>query len=249
MTTILLILLFIFIGLMILVMFLLLKRAVITINQQAKEYFVDKLQVYDELIEEKEKKLKGLSEELENKQKAIEEQIEIPKVSTDVYLYDMKNINYQDVEIFQKMKNIDEKFDINTKELLKKFISEKFSEENISIYEKLIEERSSISQDLVYELVLKNTKEQEQIIREMLKDGNVILDDFLKKNKKFNIIKFISYFDKIIAKLDPFIYVYVGNTNENYDNVHSYIRTKVDESIYKGFSIIYKGRLYDYSLK
>ena len=49
--------------------------------------------------------------------------------------------------------------------------------------------------------------------------------------------------------VDPFVYVYVGNSKENYDHLHEFVKTKVDENIFKGVSIIYKGKLYDYSLK
>ena len=45
------------------------------------------------------------------------------------------------------------------------------------------------------------------------------------------------------------MYVYVGNSKENYDHLHEFVKTKVDENIFKGVSIIYKGKLYDYSLK
>ncbi|MEG1288142.1 MAG: hypothetical protein RSD29_02160, partial [Bacilli bacterium] len=46
-------------------MFVLLKKIVKLINEQSKLFFVMKLQSYDELIDEKEKKL----EKLENKEK------------------------------------------------------------------------------------------------------------------------------------------------------------------------------------
>ena len=90
---------------------------------------------------------------------------------------------------------------------------------------------------------------EENNIREILGDLASILDDFNKKHKKFNLLKFISYFDKIIMVEDPYIYIYVGDSKENYDKLHPFIRTKVDDHIVKGISIIYRGKLYDFSLK
>ena len=51
------IIVFAFLALMILIMFFLLKNIVKTINEQSKSYFALKLQDYDDLVEEKSKKL------------------------------------------------------------------------------------------------------------------------------------------------------------------------------------------------
>lgn len=249
MTTALLVILFVFIGLLIGVMFLFLKKTVIKINQQSKDYFVDKLQVYDELIIEKEKKLKGLNEKLEIKQKEIDDSGESKEVVQDVYLYDLKNINYQDDKVFEKMKDIENRFNINNVGLVKKFIKNNFTEEPVLYYNRLIETRDKLNQDLIYKMVSKSSLEQEEVVRGLLAEDSGLLDDFKKKNKRFNILKFTFYFDKIIDKADPYVYVYVGNENENFDDIHPFVRTKVDKAIYKGIFIVYRGKLYDYSLK
>lgn len=230
-------------------MFLFLKKTIQKINQQSKDFFVEKLQVYDELIVEREKRLKGLNEKLENKQKEIENKKIIPSNSQEVYLYDMKDINYQDEKIFQKMKNIDKRFDINNTNLVKNFIKNNFTEDGIMQYNQFMDIKKKIKEEIIYDVVSKSPKEQEKIIRELLKDNSVILDDFFKKYKRFNILKFVSYFDKIINKVDPYIYIYVGDSLENFDSINPYIVTRVDEDIYKGVSIVYRGKLYDYSLK
>ena len=64
----------------------------------------------------------------------------------------------------------------------------------------------------------------------------------------FDLKKFISYLNKVIDSLDPHVYVYVGDKNLNYDNLNEYIKTVFDDSIFRGFKIIYRGKLYDYSL-
>lgn len=250
MTTIFVILLFVFVALLIIVMFLFLKKMVIKINQQSKDYFVDKLQIYDDLINEKEKKLKGLNEKIESKQRKIEMQDAEAEESSPVYLYDMKNIDYQDEEIFQKMKDVEKKFNIDNASLIQEFVKEHFQEDSVSYYQQLVECRNSFDQEIIYQLVLKSSTEQERIVKDLLKENTQVLDDFKKKNKKkFHVLKFISYFDKVIDSVDPYIYVYVGTPLENFDSLHPFIKTKVDDTIYKGICIIYKGKLYDYSLK
>jgi hypothetical protein len=230
-------------------MFLFLKKLVLKINQQSKDYFVDKLQVYDELINEKEKIIKGLDNKIEEKQREFEKDIELGNNKQDVYLYDDKNIEYQDTDIFKKMKDIESRFSFNSSDLVKDFVSNYFTEEDISYFQKLMDIRDKMNQDFVYKVVSKGPLEQKEIVLELFGDNKDIVNDFCKRNKSFNILKFISYFDKIIDKYDPFIYIYVGSKNENYDTIHPFIRTRVDEKIYKGISIIYRGKLYDYSLK
>lgn len=250
--TLLLILLFVFIGLVIMVMFLFLKRIVVKINKQSKNYFIDKLQAYDNLIKEKEEKLKGLNEEINKIKKISEEEINKNnenKVEKSVFLYDNKNIDYQDGDIFQKMKDIDSKFNIDNIALIKKVIDENFDDSNVFIYEKLLQIREQFNEEFVYKLITSREKVQEEKIKELLGDYSVLLDDFKNKNKKFNVTKFLSYFDKIISDEDPYIYIYVGNKNYDYSDLNPYIRMKYDEKIYKGISIVYRKKLYDYSLK
>ena len=61
------------ICLLVFVMFLILKKTVKTINTQTKLYFVDKLQEYDYLINEKEEKLNQIDKEIKEKESKKEE--------------------------------------------------------------------------------------------------------------------------------------------------------------------------------
>lgn len=245
----LLVILFVFIILVIIVMFMFLKRVVVNINKQSRDYFVDKLQTYDELISEKEEKLKGLNKRIKSEEgnKVISKDLEKNDL---LYTYDIKNIDYQDLDIFKKMKDIDSRFNINNFKIINQFIELYFEECDIVYYNQLLDIRGKLDQSFIYKLVSKNANNQEEEIRKIFtQDMARIVDDFLKKNKKFNILKFVSYFDKIIKKEDPYIYVYTSSEKENYNKINSFIRSRVDENIYKGIAIIYRGKLYDYSLK
>ena len=56
------------IGILVLIMFFILKKTVSAVNSQTKTYFVDKLQAYDSLIDEKEQRLNEIEELLKNKE-------------------------------------------------------------------------------------------------------------------------------------------------------------------------------------
>ena len=258
MSVIFLVLFFAFIVLLIIVMFLLLNKLVFKVNQQSIDYFVDKLKVYDNLIEEKENKIKELNELIDNKNNELNKKDEVKTVvsnettvnnESQMFLIDnMKNVTYKDDDIFKKMKDVDKKFDFDNVKIINEFIDNQFENETIMEYNKYISLKKVFTQDVIFDLLTKKESIQKEKIKELLGDSCGILDDFIKVNKKFEVKKFISYLNKIIDNLDPYIYIYVGNRNENYNYLNEYIKTKFDDSIFKGFKIIYRGKLYDYSI-
>jgi len=249
MTTIFLVLFFVFIILLILIMFLLLKRLIFKVNQQSMDYFVDKLKVYDTLIDEKEKKLEELNGLIEHKSQELnKKEEEKDKNNQPVFLYDLGNVIYKDKDIFKKMKEVDKKFTIDNEEILRKFFQNTFDTETVKDYNRYYRVRKKFTQDVVFSLMTQKESTQKEKIKELLGDSGELLDDFMKSNKVFNLKKFISYLNKVIDNLDPHVYVYVGDKNLNYDNLNEYVRTEFDDSIFKGFKIIYRGKLYDYSI-
>ena len=99
------------IGILILVMFLILKNAVTKISDQTKAYFVDKLQAYDYLINEKEEKLNEINKQIEEKELGIEEDnkdSENKNFEFDYNIIDLFNATkYQDSSLFELNKFIE----------------------------------------------------------------------------------------------------------------------------------------------
>ena len=91
--------------LLVFLMFIILKKTVNVVNAQTKTYFVDKLQAYDSLIDEKEKKLNEIDELLKNKELGLTE--EEVKFKKDGYDFD-----YNIIELFNSV-------EYQNKELLK----------------------------------------------------------------------------------------------------------------------------------
>ena len=63
-----------------------------------------------------------------------------------------------------------------------------------------------------------------------------------------SIDNFMNYLEELIDLNNPTILVYVGNKEENYDHLSKYIKTKYTKDIYRGIRIIYKNKMYDFSL-
>ena len=143
------------IALLVFVMFLILKKTVEAINSQTKTYFVDKLQAYDSLIDEKEQKLNEIDELLKNKELGLKENEN--KQNNDNYDFDYNIIDlfnsteYQDKDILKINKLIEEKFDFNHEKLIKEFLS---YIKNVDKYEFCLNLKNKFTSQIVYKVKL-----------------------------------------------------------------------------------------------
>lgn len=234
-------------------MYIFLKRIVDKINKVSKEYYLDKVQIYDNLIQEKENKLNQLNDEIskidsEKEENSKEEIVENNNNSSE-YEVNIKKINYQDENILQQVKVIDEKFNINEEDLIRRFIGKIPNNQNYDVYNELKRYRDKLNSKVCFELSSKNAKKQEEYIRSIFKNKEEIVNNYMKKNSKMNIISFRSYLDKIMSKMDPYVYVYVSDKNINYDYLSDIVRTIYDERIFRGVMIKYKNKMYDFCIK
>lgn len=213
------------------------------------DYFLDKLKAYDNLIDEREKKLEELNELINNKENELNKKEENQVTSNSpIFLYDMKNISYKDNDIFKKMKEVDQKFNFDNRKIIAEFLKNKFDMNLIEDYNRYSMIKDKFNQDIVFDILTKKESRQIEEVRELLGDSAFMLDDFMKGNREFHLKKFISYLNQMIEDLDPYVYISVGDKSENYNDMNEYIRTEFDDSIFKGIRIVYRGKLYDYSI-
>lgn len=232
-------------------MFFILKGTVRKINSQTKLYFVDKLQEYDYLIDRKEEKLNNINEEIKKQEKLIVEGQESSRKNTyefDYQIIDLFNkTKYQDKNIFELNRKIDETFNIDYIELLKKFLE---YVKDDGTYQFCVDLRNKFTSEVVYQLKIMNSDEQKKYLSEMLKEQeyNIYKLYLLMALKEASVDGFMEYLDELIDLNSPNIMVYVGSKYENYDYLSKYIKTIYSKEIYKGIRIIYRKRIYDYSL-
>ena len=231
-------------------MFIILKSTVKKINSQTKLYFVDKLQEYDYMIDDKLDQLNQINEEIREKELEREEQ----GTSTNSNNYDfdyqiielLNKTEYQDKNIFELTKEIDEKFQMDYVALIKKFI------ENIKddgSYEFCVNLKKKFTSDEIYKIKIMLDDEQVSYLKEFLNEEEFkIFDLYRKMEKKPSIDGFLDYIEELIDLNSPYVLIYVGRKDENYDNLSKYIKTVYSKDIYKGIKIIYRKKIYDYSL-
>ena len=248
--TILFILACVIIAVLVLIMFIILKKTVSAINSQTKTYFVDKLQAYDSLIDEKEQRLNEIDELLKNKKLGLDEEKSSSKkegYDFDYNIIDLfNNAEYQNKELLKITRLIDEKFDFNHEKLIKKFL---MCVNNVDKYEFCLNLKDKFTSEVIYEIKTLLDYEIDGFMENFLteKEYNIYIL-FKDLNGTFAIEDFVDYLDRLVDLNDPTITIYVSNKKENYDYLSKHIKTVVADDIYSGIKIVYKDKIYDFSL-
>lgn len=232
-------------------MFVILKKTVRIVNSQTKSYFVNKLQGYDDLIRDKESKLSEIDELIKDKEKGIKEDNTHNDVKTgyafDTNVIDLLNsTQYQDKNIFELNKKIDENFVVNYEELVKDFLA--LCDEDKD-YDFCLNLRGKFSSDVIYDLKSMMSDKQEEELKEMLSNKEYkVYEAFKLVVSDHSIDNFIDYLDQLVDLNNPKITILVGNKSENYDHLSENIETVFNDKIYRGIKIIYRNKVYDFSL-
>ena len=232
-------------------MFVILKKTVRIVNSQTKSYFVNKLQGYDDLIRDKESKLSEIDELIKDKEKGIKEDNTHNDVKTgyafDTNVIDLLNsTQYQDKNIFELNKKIDENFVVNYEELVKDFLA--LCDEDKD-YDFCLNLRGKFSSDVIYNLKSMMSDSQEEELKRMLNNKEYkVYEAFKLVVSDHSIDNFIDYLDQLVDLNNPKITILVGNKSENYDHLSENIETVFNDKIYRGIKIIYRNKVYDFSL-
>lgn len=237
------------IVLLVVAMSLILKNAVKTIDDKSKSYFVDKLKEYDYLIDEKEKKLSELESELEKRKNGLKENSlsEVkPNYDFDSSIIDLlTETSYLDKNIFAINKKIEEKFIINYEDLIRDFLSNIKGDNRYDFCLKL---RDKFTPDEIYKIEIMLPEERNEYMRKFLTEEEYKVYEIFLSSNKFNMEDFIDYLNRLIELNDPTITILVPSKNINFDYIDKNIKTMVSENIYKGIKILYRNKIYDFSL-
>ena len=235
--------------LLVVAMSLVLRNAVKQVDDKSKSYFVDKLKEYDYLIDEKEKKLSELESELEKRKQGLKDNTDNngkPNYDFDSSIIDLlTETSYLDKNIFAINKKIEEKFIINYEDLIKDFLSN-IKDDNK--YDFCLKLRKKFTPLEIYKIEIMLPMERDEYLKKFLtKEEYMVYEIFLASNR-FNMENFIDYLNRLIEPNDPTITVLVPSKNVNYDYIDKRVKTKVSENIYKGIKILYRNKIYDFSL-
>lgn len=225
------------------------------VNVLLKRIYVNKLQDFDYLIEEKERALQTVQErmhdaeiELQQIEEKREELNDIPKQEEKSLAVVMPKADYVDETFEEKYAQMKEVFSFDNEEKIKKFIEENVNEKGKAFYDALVNIRSYFDFDVIYKISTYSSDNQKTIVSDLLTEDERKRIKKLFEVKKFDINKFVLKIDKLITEFDPSITIIVNNDKENYEYLDSNIKMEIDNNIIEGFKILYKGVVYDYSV-
>ena len=224
------------------------------VNLLVKGIFIDRLQEFDFLLEDKEKKVNELNDSITIQKKQLKELEE--KVSS---LYDYKLsrtsntavlpkfANLEDFSLLSSYKKIKDNFNFNVVEIIKRFVSNNNTNNNnlYNIYKKI---REYFTYEVFYKISTFQSSEQFIIVKDLLSDEEREAVKSILVKYKFSIKKFVNDLDELLIKNSPQIIVYVGDKKASYDYIDSNVETIYTDSITEGFRIEYKGMVYDFSI-
>lgn len=239
------------IAFLVFLMFMVLRKTVRIVNSQTKSYFVNKLQGYDDLIQDKEHKLEEIEELIKDKEKGIKEDNNNIKQNGG-YAFDTEVINlfnntvYQDTNILDINKKIDELFIVNYEELIKDFLTLCTNNQDYDFCYNL---RKKFDSNTIYELKVLMPDKLNSKLKEILSSKEYkVYEAFNLMYSDKLIDNFIDYLDQLVDLNNPKIKILVGNKQENYDYLDNNIETIYNDKIYRGIKIIYRNKVYDFSL-
>ena len=240
---------FVVILLLVVAMSLILKNTVKEVDKKSKSYFVDKLKEYDYLIDEKEKRLSELESELEKRKNGLKDNDVLggkPSYDFDTSIIDLlTETSYLDKNILAINKKIEEKFIINYEDLIKDFLAN-IKDENK--YDFCIKLREKFNPDEIYNIEIMLPEEREEYFNKFLtKEEHLVYEIFTSSNS-FNMEDFVDYLNRLIELNDPTVTVLVPSKNINFDHIDGKIKTRVSDNIYKRIKILYRNKVYDFSL-
>jgi hypothetical protein len=238
------------VAFLVFLMFLVLRKTVRIVNEQTKSYFVNKLQGYDDLITERENKLNEIDELIKNRE--IGKENNKKELTKGGYAFDTNVIDlfnstqYQDKNIFELNKKIDETFVVNYEELVRDFLT--FCDDSKD-YEFCLNLRNKFDSERIYMLKSVMEADLENALREFLNEKEFkIYEAFKVIINDYSIENFVIYLDQLVDLNSPKVVILVGSKHENYDHLSEYIETKYNDKIYRGLKILYKNKVYDFSL-
>lgn len=224
------------------------------LNSEFKRDILDNISIYDDVIENKEIQLEKLNKELSDLELKIESLQAEPKVNTSNNNEVVTSINldekiavYEDDSFYENYSLIRNKFKINTKQIINKFLEDNNNDEKLyHMYKNLIEK---INLNTYYKILkLENDLREDELKKLLVEEEVKIVEDFKKSNGSFDLDIFYNYLQEKNRILDPNLII-IGNSNYRYlEKMDKKIKFQEDNSIIEGIKILYKGKIFDYSL-
>lgn len=260
------------IVIMLVFIFILFKNIIKRMDENAKKYFVNKMQDYDYILEEKQAKLEEIKSEIseikaENRNiLKDDEEYETGdysnKNNNDIYedspkrdtyeevKYNLNVPDYRETQFFNNYKEVRKVFTVNNEKIIKEFIAEHKNLKEEKEYKSLEKLRKKFDEETIYGCLTLSSQDQIAILKDALTatEKKLVNFDELTKKNKFNVEDLIKYIDDRMEQIDPTICIYTNVLDKKYEEIDSNIITKEYCNMSEGIIIKYRNKIYDYSI-
>ena len=224
------------------IIFLLIKKTVKDINHNSKEYYLLKLQDYDNLVSDN--KEKQINTKI--KEKVISSDLTPVKETNEKFFLE-SNPEYQIDDFLKLAKDVDKEFNIDVNKIVNDFINKEKNDTNVDYYNNLVLVKKKINSIGLYDLTVDLNRFKKLLI-EIKQIDSLIISNYKSSSYEKNIMGFYNFIKNEINYNDPTIYIEIGDKNIDFNNINKNIKTVYNPNIYKGIIIKYKNSMYDYSL-
>lgn len=251
------------------------KNVIKRINQSAKKWFIDKLQEYNYLVEEKEEELESLRKQIEEAKRKVKIAEKIQEEPENIFsteienklekmklyrsmpsqvprrpevVYDIPTPQYKEASFFQNYKQLKKKFNISPKKIILEFIKTHKTTDNTEEYEILTKFRKKFSDKVLYDCSTLEDVEQYELIKSVLTEEEKRYIKLQEIPTGFSVRNLLNQTEERLKDIDPTIYVYLGRQDVKYDDLDKDVKTYFYKNMSEGVIIQYKGKMYDYSI-
>lgn len=264
----------ILIVIMLVFIFILFKNIIRRMDENAKKYFVNKMQDYDYILEEKQAKLEEIESEItemkaehrnilgkapeeddlldekkEIKEETTEEEI-IRKKPKEEVRYNLNVPDYRETQFFNNYKEVRKVFTVNNEKIIKEFIAEHKNLKEEKEYKSLNKLRKKFDEESIYGCLTLSSADQIKVLNEILTETEKKLVNFSEifQKKNFNIKDLLKLIEDRMEEIEPTIYIYTNLLDNKYNEIDRNIVTKRYSNMSEGIIIKYRNKIYDYSI-
>lgn len=233
-----------------LIMFFALRTLSKKFSQNMKNQLFDSMSYYSDLLKEKEERLQELNAQIEsansNQEIVVEEGMQ-----RGLNLVE-KHIEYRDDQFFNTYKLIKENFRRDYKRLIQEFIEKNVTgreDEAMDEYNRYKIMREKMNQTVCYELMTTVDEDLEGKLKSLFTKWEYEeIQKYRHREGGFDAGEFCDWLNEKLSQEAPRAVIKVSGELRDLETKTSYYEIQYDESLIEGVKILYKGRVFDYSL-
>ena len=231
--------------------FVFLRIAAENTGNKIRDNVICQIQTYDSLLEGKASELQRIKNQIEADKIAALKEKKVNKhfdqFQTDIFL--PVDVAFRSIDFYSDYRKIKDSFIYDKEKIiheLQHIIEENSNNERYIVLTGLLDK---LSFESVYQLSVLNGDEQLEVIREIIATKEkTVLEEFITKEREFNILSFSQWLNVQKECSDTIVKVLIPEKEGDY-NFGDGVKTQYDMNLCEGFQIRTGTRLYDYGVR